>query len=96
MVILEAMAFNVVPISTNVGEISEFINEKNRNGFLIENSVDEQKIVANFVEKIIFLKNNIEILEEYSSNTFTSLNNKFSPLSFENAYKDLFFNIDFL
>ena len=95
MVILEAMAFNVVPISTNVGEISEFINEKNRNGFLIENGVDEQKIVANFVEKIIFLKNNIEILEEYSSNTYSSLNTKFSPLSFENAYKNLFFNVDF-
>lgn len=96
MVILEGMSYGVVPICTNVGEISEFINEKNRNGFLIENSVDEQKIVANFVEKIICFKNNIEILEEYSSNTFTSLNTEFNPLSFENAYKDLFFNIDFL
>ena len=35
MVILEGMANGVVPISTNVGEISEVINHENKNGFLI-------------------------------------------------------------
>ena len=36
MVILEGMAFGTVPVSTNVGEISSFINQKNNNGILLD------------------------------------------------------------
>ena len=36
MVIAEGMANGVVPISTNVGEISEIINDENQNGLLVD------------------------------------------------------------
>ena len=36
MVILEGMAFGTVPVSTNVGEISSFINQENNNGILLD------------------------------------------------------------
>jgi glycosyltransferase involved in cell wall biosynthesis len=38
MVLLEAMAFGVVPISTDVGEIKDYIGEKYNNGILIQDN----------------------------------------------------------
>lgn len=42
MVILEGMAYGVVPISTDVGEISSFVNRQNNNGILISDATTER------------------------------------------------------
>ncbi|MGA9213445.1 glycosyltransferase family 4 protein [Kaistella sp.] len=44
MVILEGMAFGTVPISTDVGEISSFVNNRNNNGILLDDSSVERYI----------------------------------------------------
>lgn len=52
MVILEGMAFGVVPISTNVGEISSFINSKNNNGILLNDiSINRYRQIQHTYEK---------------------------------------------
>lgn len=52
MVVLEGMAFGVVPICTNVGEMQEFIGRQYKNGVLIEDrSIDRyMKLEHNYVE----------------------------------------------
>ena len=47
LVLLEAMAYGVIPISTVIGEISDLINKENKNGFIIE----DESIKEWFVKK---------------------------------------------
>ncbi|GGG61697.1 glycosyltransferase family 4 protein [Epilithonimonas arachidiradicis] len=52
MVLLEAMAYGTVPISTDVGEISEFIGEEFGNGVIIQdrsikNYIKKNRIITN-------------------------------------------------
>ena len=51
MVIPEAMAQGAIPISTNVGGINEHITNF-ENGVLIDNSVNEDEIINQFVDII--------------------------------------------
>lgn len=72
MVILEGMAYGVVPISTNVGEISSFINAKNNNGILIDDvSVKGYEIAPHKYKKMGMSspKNNSEEISEEIKNT---------------------------
>lgn len=92
MVILEGMSYGVVPISTNVGEISTFINDKNQNGFLIENHTDKQQIVADFLESIQYINKNRNSLEKYSLNAYNSVKQEFSSETNKENYLNLFFN----
>lgn len=92
MVVLEGMAQGVVPICTNVGEISEFINSQNNNGILINNSTEISCIVSDFVCQIEeFVKNKI-LLNELKENSFKSVKRNFSPENFTNNYVNLFKN----
>ncbi len=50
LVLMEAMAFGVVPITTHVGAIDAYL-QSGINGFLIDEQ-DENLLVAAFVEKI--------------------------------------------
>ncbi|WP_329806600.1 glycosyltransferase family 4 protein [Flavobacterium facile] len=92
MVILEGMSYGVVPISTNVGEISTFINDKNQNGFLIDNHTDKQQIVADFLESIQYINKNRNTLEKYSLNAYNSVKQEFSSETNKENYLNLFFN----
>ena len=92
MVILEGMSYGVVPISTNVGEISTFINDRNQNGFLIENHTDKQQIVADFLESIQYINKNRNSLEKYSLNAYNSVKQEFSSETNKENYLNLFFN----
>lgn len=91
MVIMEGMAYGVVPISTNVGEISEFIGQQFENGFLVENE-SEELIVKHFVSIIEHLAVNRDILKSFSSNAEKFAADNFNDENFNKSYRTLLLN----
>lgn len=72
MVILEGMAYGVVPVSTNVGEISFFINSENNNGILIDDeTVSRYEITPHEYKKLDawYPKNKLEQIPQDLENT---------------------------
>lgn len=89
MVIMEAMAYGVIPIVTDVGGLSDHI-VNGETGFLVENFDDESKIVDSFVvlmEKLIDDQKKRQVLSE---NVYVYAKNNFSKMTFDLKYKELF------
>lgn len=91
MVILEGMSYGVIPISTDVGEISSFISEKKGTGFLIPNENNEIKTVENFVNQIEYCILNPIVMNQFSKNTFNCVKENFNFENFATSYRNLFF-----
>jgi len=88
MVILEAMAYGCVPISTNVGEISEIISPEKQTGWLI-NSTNEKEIINEFIATIDYAFKNKEMLNKYSIQGYKTVEKKYSATTFSKNYKEL-------
>jgi len=88
LVIMEAMAFGVLCISTNVGGISEHI-QQGKTGFLVSET-DEEAIVERFTSLISDLSKNRKLLEELSDYSSAYARDQFSKERFESAYRRLF------
>ena len=89
MVVLEGMAFGVVPICTNVGEISEFINTTNNNGIIIENYTDTNLIISEFIKHIKIIEEDRNLLSKMSNNAFVTLKENFNLAEFNKNYIEL-------
>jgi len=89
MVILEGMVYGVVPISTDVGEISSVISEDKSNGCLVLGN-NENDIIDSFIFKIKMLKSDREKLELFSKNVRSCVSENFSKEVFEKSYTNLF------
>lgn len=87
LVIIEGMSFGVIPISTDVGELSTYINPAKNNGFLIENIGDEERIVILFVEKLRELLQDRIKLEEISQNAYDTVSRELSYEKFAKSYR---------
>jgi glycosyltransferase involved in cell wall biosynthesis len=87
MVIMESMAQGVIPISTNVGGISEHI-KNNKNGILIH-ELDENKIVEEFCNSIFQLIENQKHRHDLSYNSFLYAQEHFSIEKFNVSYKKI-------
>ena len=92
MVVLEGMAYGVVPLCTNVGEISEFINNANQNGFIIENEENINIIASNFVNQIEMLEKNRNMLNTISINAYETVKLNFGEAQFSENYNKLLKN----
>ena len=90
MVILEGMSYGVIPISTDVGEISSLISEEKGTGWLIPNETNEAATADNFVNRIEYCINNPSVIQQFSENTFKCVKENFNFENFAAAYKDLF------
>lgn len=90
MVILEGMANGVLPICTDVGEISELIKPELENGFLITNYENDHEIIKAFCDTIDFLDQNRYLLKKYQENGYNSIKENYSPEKFKAAYLKLF------
>ena len=88
VVIMEAMAYGVVPLSTNVGGISEHISN-GTNGILVLNNA-ESDIIQNMVTNIEILSENHNLLEKISKNAYQYAHSNFSMERFCKDYEKLF------
>ncbi len=87
MVIMEGMMNGAVPVSTNVGGISEHVMP-NENGCLI-NSITEPDIINEFEEKLNYLNSHREELQRLSSNAYQYALTHFSKEQFFKSYSTL-------
>lgn len=99
MVMLEAMAYGVIPVSTDVGEISSLVNPQNHNGLTVTDhsvakyeqrqavsSADFDAAVEAFLAPIIRLAQNHELRRKMSQNAHQSVKQHFSPQAHQAAY----------
>lgn len=89
MVLMEAMAYGVIPVCTNVGGISEHINH-GVNGFLIDhNGYSDKELVLKFVEVLQKLKTDSSTLERISIACDTYARANFNIETFNQSYQRL-------
>ena len=91
VVVMEAMSNGVVPVSTNVGGISEHV-ANGYNGFLIENDADDLVIIEKFVQKIIDLYQDNLTFNKVSGNAYLYAKNEFEIDNFNKNYSALLLN----
>lgn len=87
MVIMEAMSHAVVPISTQVGDISEYIHN-GQNGFIID-SKNSETIISEMSSLIIRLYHNPDELNQMRKRTLEDAGNFFNKIDFITAYRRL-------
>jgi L-malate glycosyltransferase len=88
VVIMEAMINGVVPVATAVDGVPEHITH-GENGLLILNPKDEDAVVKQLVEHIVYLCNNHGHLKKMSLNAHEYAKNTFSPDKFCNNYRNI-------
>lgn len=91
IVIMEAMSFGSIPLVTNIDAIPEHIKD-GINGFLINETSNEEKLVDEFVEKIKAICEYKYDLYTISKNTYSYAINNFSEDNFRFSYRNLFFS----
>lgn len=89
MVVMEAMAYGVVPLCTDVGGIAVHVRN-GYNGFLVPGEGHEEDIARSFVSLIGMLCADRQLLAELSSAAYQYANARFSGAAFENNYRALF------
>jgi glycosyltransferase involved in cell wall biosynthesis len=88
IVIMEAMAFGAIPLVANVDAIPEHITDA-INGFLINEVVDEAKMVDEAIEKIKYLSKNSNTHIQISLNAYHYAGTHFSEEAFRDEYRKL-------
>ncbi len=86
LVIMEAMAHGVVPLSTPVGDIPAHIKE---NSGFITSGIEENLVISEMIEKIEWLYKNRNSLANFSANAYTYASTNFSKERFASEYKSL-------
>lgn len=88
LVIFEGMNFGVVPISTNVGELSNHISAEKQNGILVENFEDTEILAALFVKEIALFVHNRGQLKQFSRAAFETIKQLSEEWNFEALYRE--------
>ncbi|MGI8951794.1 MAG: glycosyltransferase family 4 protein [Chitinophagaceae bacterium] len=89
LVTMEAMAYGLAIITTNVGFVSNYvINDEN--GYKINPQTKEDEIVNFMSEKIEFLYNHRELLKQMSEKNLLVAFENFGLNKFKHSYQDLF------
>lgn len=89
LVIFEAMNFGAVPISTNVGDLLDYISEEKANGILVENTDNTDLLSELFINEIKKFCHDRTLLEKFSKNAFETVKKLVSTPNFEQAYRDV-------
>ncbi|PRP66992.1 glycosyltransferase family 4 protein [Nonlabens agnitus] len=87
MVIMESMMSGVIPISVNVGGVSEHIIN-GKNGVLIDNK-DEMSVTDKMISSIIELKSDFSLRKNLSNNATVYAERSFSMDNFIHGYRAL-------
>lgn len=89
LVLLEGLAQGAIPLTTNVGEIPSYINEDFQTGFLINNSIDESKLVNQFIDKLKSIDADRTILPTFSECGQKLVRRHFNKETFQYSYQSL-------
>lgn len=89
LVVFEGMDMGVVPISTNVGELSTYIDEEKQNGILVKNLDQTEALSMLFINEIKRFITNRTLLEQFSSNASKTVKEMAKSCDFDNAYKKM-------
>ncbi|MCW3073839.1 MAG: glycosyltransferase family 4 protein [Flaviaesturariibacter sp.] len=89
MVVMEAMAKGLAIVTTAVGELPLHI-KPNENGYLIEDYLNEAKVVQDGLTRISFLQTNRNLLAEVGRNNTKYAFEHFGMERFNTQYKVLF------
>lgn len=89
MVFLEGMSRGVVPISTDVGEVKNYISERKQTGFVLDNHTEDKQIVSNFVELLTQICDNTKLIERFAANGYEMVSQQFSEAGFAENYRNL-------
>jgi L-malate glycosyltransferase len=89
MVFMESMCYGVIPVTTNVGGISEHVTHL-ENGILI-NETQDDKIVSVACQEILGLLANSESKKTMAQSCYNYAFEHFGNKNFENEYQKLFF-----
>ena len=92
MVIMEAMAYGCVVLSTAVGDIPYHV-KNNENGFLFSDTENGSAIINEATEKIVWLKNNPSESNKMAENNISYANHNFGIERFNKNYQDLFSSV---
>jgi len=87
LVFMEAMSYGVVPISTDVGGISEHL-KNGENSILIKNK-NEQEIVKNIINTIYKFELNRKLLQQISINVYNYAKKNFVCKNFFKKYNSV-------
>lgn len=87
LVIMEAMMHSLIPITTNVGGISDHVNSTN--GILI-NDTENELILQNFIKEINKLHSDMQRMSELRNNAYLHAQTHFNKELFYSSYKQLF------
>src|SRR5690606_21378534 len=90
MVLLEGMAFGIVPISTKVGEIPSLIGKKFNTGFLVDSVDETEKLTRHFIEVLKTCTKDLEKLAIFSKTGYLLVKEQFNHEKFANNYRSLF------
>ena len=90
MAIMEAMAYGVIPVSTNVGGIG-FHVKNGENGLLVPDR-DEEDIVNNIVKHIKYLSENPSMRQKLSKASYRYAKEHFDKDKFVESYRKLFYD----
>jgi len=88
LVISEAMSHGVVPLSTNVGAISEIIID-GKNGFLFNSNQHDDNIIESFSSKIAELNKDRDKLKQLSLQCIVDSKKKYVQSDFDKKYYEL-------
>jgi len=86
LVILEAMSMGIPPLVSDVGHQNEIIDDQ-IDGFLIKR---DSKFIDNYIDKIIYLKNNKEIYSKIKNSALKKVKSKFDINKSLNHYHNFF------
>lgn len=87
LVIFEGMNMGVVPIATNVSELSNYISREKENGIVVENLDNTEDLALQFIKEITFFVINRTQLKEFSMNAFNTMKQLSDNCDFDEAYR---------
>lgn len=88
LVIMEAMSFGAIPLVTNIDAIPEHITNA-ENGFLLNHVNNENLLVNEIIENLLYLIENHKILDIISLNAFQYSLSNFSAEKFQKEYRNV-------
>lgn len=91
MVILEAMAHQVLPISTAIGEISEL--KRAEPGIILSESLEPEAVISEMLKIIRHLNENKSELRIRQKNCYHTVKENYSTEKFTDSYRKLFHKI---